>query len=97
MLIMNQNRDALIDTTGAVIRIDTVREEEHVYYCVCGYSHDMIVTISEHEDLEEAKKALAIIRYAVVSGATTCNFDDDVVNNLDTVIEGFESLMRKQR
>lgn len=94
MLIMNQNHDAVLDTTNALIRIDNILGSEgRLCYRVSGYIHGMRATISEHDTLEDAKKALDIIRYAMISGATTCNFDDDVVNNLDTVISGFKTLL----
>lgn len=86
MLIMNQSHDAMIDTTGAVIRIDTIREEEHLYYRVCGYSHGMRVTLSEHEDIEWAKKVMQAINYAAGIGMDWLCIDKDL-SVLDDAIE----------
>lgn len=90
MLIMNQNCDSLIDTTGNMIRIDKILGSEgSLCYRVSGYAGGMRVTISEHEDLEEAKKALMAIQYGVRRAVPTFCFDDYVVNNLDAVIKAF--------
>ena len=95
MLIMNQNRDALIDTTGAVIRLDTIREEEQVYYRVSGYGHGIRETISEHEDLEEAKKAVLLIHLANAAGLDSWDFDGDM-SKMDDAIKGLRSVASKR-
>jgi len=77
MLIMNQNRDVLIDTTGAVIRIEEIKEVQLNRYRVSGYTGGMRVTISEHEDLEEAKKVVDVIHLAAGLGIGALDFDKD--------------------
>lgn len=95
MLIMNQYHDALFDTTGAVIRIDTIREEEHLYYRVSGYVSGMRVIISEHEDIEWAKKAVLLIHLANAAGLDSWDFDGDM-SKLDDAIKGLRTVASKR-
>lgn len=96
MLIMNQNRDALIDTTGNMIRIDKILGSEgSLCYRVSGYAGGMRVTISEHEDLEEAKKAVLLIHLANVAGLDSWDFYGDM-SKMDDAIKGLRTVASKR-
>jgi hypothetical protein len=83
---MNQNRDALIDTTGTVIRIDEIKEVQLNRYRVCGYVGGVKrVIISEHKDLEEAKKVVDVIHLAAGLGMDAFDFNEDM-SNLDEAL-----------
>lgn len=94
MLIMNQNHDALVDTTGAVIRIDDFEDVQIPRYRVCGYVRGMRVTISEHEDLEEAKKVVDVIHLAAGVGLKAWDFNGDMTN-LDNALKNLRALVSK--
>lgn len=91
MLIMNQNRDALIDTTGARIKIDEIKEVSYYRYRVSWYGAGMRETISEHVDLEEAKKAVLLIHLANAAGLNSWDFDGDM-SKLDDAIKGLRTI-----
>jgi hypothetical protein len=93
---MNQNRDALIDTTGAVIRIDEIKEVQLSRYRVCGYVGGVKrVIISEHKDLEDAKKAILLIHLAAGAGLDTWDFDGDM-SKMDDAIRGLRGVAAKK-
>jgi hypothetical protein len=92
---MNQNRDALIDTTGAVIRIEEIKEVQLNRYRVCGYACGMRVIISEHEDLEDAEKSVLLIHLAAGAGLDTWDFDGDM-SKMDDAIRGLRGVVAKK-
>lgn len=95
MLIMNQNRDALVDTTGARIKIDEFNGGSLNRYRVSWYGAGMRETISEHVDLEEAKKVVEIIHLATYIGMDACDFNGDM-SNLDDVLKGLRNVTTRK-
>ena len=95
MLIINQSHDVLFDTTSAMIRI-AYRETTKKYVVLGingGYGSVELFTLDTEED---AKKVLTIIKYAMALDNRILDFSAaDVANNLDVIIEGFETLMKK--
>lgn len=94
MLIMNQNRDVLFDTTGGMIRI--AYRETTKKYVVLGINGGYgSVEISTHDTEEDAKKAVLLIHLANAAGLDSWDFYGDM-SKLDDAIKGLRSVADKR-